>query len=121
MGKSGHPPIINGLCHSLRGAAGQYASSWDQDEKAILTIFPHVLDLPYHTPRGTAIVRAFPVPIELVSFDVIPDHALFAGFAPDNCITYKDHSAIIKLAREIEVASIVIHPGLTPNSAFPVI
>src|SRR5215211_138238 len=53
-----------------------------------------VFDLPKCPPGISAIIRAFPVPIELTIFDVVPDHSLFIFLAADNGIARQDHFPI---------------------------
>ena len=65
--------------------------------------FSSVMDLPQNAPRLSAIVRARPVPLKLVTLNVIPNHSLFACLASDNCIPAEDHLSIFELSGEIEV------------------
>ena len=83
--------------------------------KTTLTwLFTRVLDPPQDTPSLTSIMGAFPVPVKLTLFNVVPDHALFAGFASDNRVAAQNHLPVLELAREIEIRAVVVHPRLTP-------
>src|SRR5215216_5242446 len=80
-----------------------------------------IMNLPECAPGLTTVIGALPIPAELILLDVIPDHALFALFAADNCIAGEYHSILCELAGEIEIGAGVIHPGLAPQLPLGVI
>jgi hypothetical protein len=87
----------------------------------VTCLFSCVLDLPQCAPCRASIIGTFPVPIELTRLDVVPDHALFTGFASYDRVADKDHFPVLEVAGEIEITSVVVHPGLTPHVSLGVI
>ena len=79
------------------------------------------MNLPQGAPALAVIVGAFPVPVELAFFDVIPDHSLFTLLTVDNSIAGEDHPPIFEFACEIEIGPGAVHPRLAPELPFRVI
>src|SRR5215213_10486017 len=79
------------------------------------------MNLPEGAPGLTAIIGTFPIPIELRLFNVVPDHSLLAFLSTNECISRQSHFPIFEYACEIEIGTVVIHPGLAPQFTFGVI
>ena len=66
-----------------------------------------VLNLPFHIPGFAAVIGTFPVSVDFVGLDVVPDHALFAGITAYDGITGQNHLSIMEVARKVQVDAVV--------------
>src|SRR5215510_8894323 len=72
---------------------------------------------PIDLPRLAAVLGSFPAQIELILRNIFPDHALkdFRAVGTRG-LARQNHLPVLKLTDEVEIAAVVVHPGLLPLS-----
>src|SRR2546423_5744488 len=73
------------------------------------------MNRPLHLPGFAAVAGGFPAPIEFVGPDIFPDHTLQdSGAIFTRRLALQDHLAAFEFPCEIEIATLIVHPGLLP-------
>ena len=81
-----------------------------------------VVDAPQQLPALAAVARALPVPVEGLRPDVVVAHPLLPRLAVlQQRLALEHHPPILEPAGEVQVAALVVHPGLLPRSRVAVV
>ena len=75
---------------------------------------PLVVNRPVDLPGLATVGGGFPTPIQFVGADVFPHHSLQDLLAVLCGLALENHLPIFEVANEIEVATLVVDPGLLP-------